>query len=713
MYEGPIMIHMPTNEPAYGDSDTAYYNGDIAFVIETPPKDRPDRPIVCIRIPAELIDPLLSAECGGIPESEGGMPLKRLKHYFRLMEEKTVTYSFTGPDGRKHDIYDGQVIVHFPEPKNNPLAAREPEEDNWNLYWDGSHGYTVDPNHKLAKDRPILTVSIPAQELSPDLVPKLGQETDGHDGDPPDELRECLRDAAADFCLRAFAEKTDALNAVLYNRSRPDRENGKYILYKPGGEILRRNTAFFAVCPQRDYDYLSGISVLLRDPEEHPCPPKLCLCLRLEVQLPAGKLKKAMTMLTSDLPEAVDEFVSSLDRAAMLETLILAEKRFRMREALRVSPYCAFIADGSILPRAGDGISPLPDAVPFVSTPEDEIELCGVRGMGIPRGVTVITGGGYSGKSTLLDAVAAGIYDHRIGDGRELALTDETAVSIAAEDGRAVSRLNICPFLKSLPGGNSPADFTTAHASGSTSQAAGIMEAVSCGSRLLLIDEDRSATNFMIRDAKMKALIKKEPITPFTDRVRELAARGVSTILVIGGSGEYLGPADRVYRMDEYRISDVTEDAKRIWRESGGETEAPPPCVWEVRRRLSEKGFSSYPENGTTEKLEASDMGFLLIGSEQVDIRGVFSLMTEGQRTAAAFLLRWVMISHRPGPLDFPAELNAVYEKIRREGLHTIHSSFFTTMSMPMDLPRKIDLEAVVFRMRQLTWEQGHQTRSV
>ena len=160
MYEGPIMIHMPTNEPAYGDSDTAYYNGDIAYVIETPPKDRPDRPIVCIRIPAELIDPLLSAECGGIPESEGGMPLKRLKHYFRLMEEKTVTYSFTGPDGRKHDIYDGQVIVHFPEPKTNPLAAREPEEDNWNLYWDGSHGYTVDPNHKLAKDRPILTVSI-------------------------------------------------------------------------------------------------------------------------------------------------------------------------------------------------------------------------------------------------------------------------------------------------------------------------------------------------------------------------------------------------------------------------------------------------------------------------------------------------------------------------------------------------------------------------
>ena len=700
MYDAPVMICLPTAEQPYPDHDTAFYQDDIAYVVESPPKNAQDRPIILIRIPAEKIDPgHAAAKC------KGGMPLKRLKHYFRQMEERTETYSFTGPDGRKHDIYDGQVIVEFPEPKNNPLARREPEEDNWNLYWDGTHGYTVDGNHKQAKDRPIVTVSIPTEEIGAAFGSPLGEDVDAVNGELPDALTECLRDAAADFCLRAFAEKVDALNEPLFNRSRPDRENGKYCLYRPGGEILRRNTAFFAVCPQRDYDYLTGISVLLRDTEEHPCPAKLCFCLRLEVQLPFHKLKKAMTMLTSDLPEAVDEFVAELDRAALAETLYLAERQFRMREALRSSPWCAFVANGSILPRAKDGVTPLDGAVPFRSTPEDEIELCGVRGMGIPRGVTVITGGGYSGKSTLLDAVAAGICDHCAGDGRELVLTDETAVSIAAEDGRAVSHLNIGPFLKSLPGGNSPADFTTEHASGSTSQASGIMEAVSSGSRLLLIDEDRSATNFMIRDAKMKALIKKEPITPFTDRVRELASRGVSTVLVIGGSGEYLGPADRVYLMDDYRISDVTVQAKEIWRASGGETERPPSCCWEVRRTLTGERFSSYPEGGTTERLEANDMGFLLIGSEQVDLRGIFSLMTEGQRTAAAFILRTVTVSRRPGPLDFAAELDAVMERIRREGLHAVYTSFFTTMRLPMEMPRRIDVEAVVARMRRVRWK--------
>lgn len=161
------------------------------------------------------------------------------------------------------------------------------------------------------------------------------------------------------------------------------------------------------------------------------------------------------------------------------------------------------------------------NAVPFVSTPEDEIEVCGVRGMGIRRGVTVITGGGYSGKSTLLDAIAAGIYNYIPGDGRELCITDETAVTISAEEARSVKRVNISPFIKWLPGGDAHA-FSTERASGSTSQAANIMEAVENGARLLLIDEDRSATNFMIRDRLMKALIQKEPITPFTDRVREL-----------------------------------------------------------------------------------------------------------------------------------------------------------------------------------------------
>ncbi len=174
---------------------------------------------------------------------------------------------------------------------------------------------------------------------------------------------------------------------------------------------------------------------------------------------------------------------------------------------------------------------PKRDAVLFHSVPEDEIEVCGIRGMGIRRGVTVITGGGYSGKSTLLEAISAGVYDHVAGDGRELCITDRTAMGISAEDGRSIKNVNIALFIRWIPGNDT----------------------------LHLIDEDKSATNFMIRDALMRRLVKKEPITPFTERVRELYEQcGVSTILVIGGSGEYLSVADRVYLMEDYRIFDVT-----------------------------------------------------------------------------------------------------------------------------------------------------------
>ncbi|MBQ7312264.1 MAG: ATPase, partial [Clostridia bacterium] len=313
------------------------------------------------------------------------------------------------------------------------------------------------------------------------------------------------------------------------------------------------------------------------------------------------------------------------DRKKLADACELAYRQTKIREYLKTSEYTAFIANGSILPRLSDGISPMMNAIPFRSTQEDEITVCGVTGMGIRRGVTILTGGGYSGKSTLLDAIASGIYNHTIGDGRELVLTDPTAVSIAAEDGRCVKNTNISPFIKWLPGGDTT-DFSTAHASGSTSQAANIMEAVDIGASLLLIDEDRSATNFMIRDNKMKSLIKKEPITPFTDRVQELSRRGVSTILVIGGSGEYLGVCDRVYLMEDYLIHDVTERAAEIWQTERNPDEiviTPPDVQWHQARTLSAEHFSSYPEGMGTEKLEVSDMGFLLIGDEQIDIRGL------------------------------------------------------------------------------------------
>lgn len=245
-----------------------------------------------------------------------------------------------------------------------------------------------------------------------------------------------------------------------------------------------------------------------------------------------------------------------------------------IRKFIKENNLCSFIGNGSILPRSNGTNEPMISAIPFISPKELEVKIKlneqeEVWGMGIPRGITVITGGGYSGKSTLLDSIEMGIYNHIPGDGREYVITDNSALKIYAEDGRPVSNINLTPFFKALPNNALLDDFTTLHASGSVSQATNIIEAINGECKLLLIDEDKSATNFMIRDKNMRLLVKNEPIIPFTDRVKELSKDvGVSTILVIGGSSEYLNYADNVILMNDYIAQIVNDETKKLNLES-------------------------------------------------------------------------------------------------------------------------------------------------
>ena len=234
-----------------------------------------------------------------------------------------------------------------------------------------------------------------------------------------------------------------------------------------------------------------------------------------------------------------------------------------IRKYLIDNHYCAFIANGSILPREKDTDEPMNSAIPFSSPKSLELlipidNVLSVTGMGIKSGVTVVTGGGYSGKSTLLDALQEGIYDRLPGDGREYVITDNTAIKTFAEDGRPVSHINISPFFKYVPGSD-VSNFSTDHASGSVSQAANIIEAICGKSKLLLIDEDKSATNLMIQDEIMRQLVTQDPIIPFTERIKEFFDRwSVSTIIVIGGCSEYLFKANCVLLMENYIPKDIT-----------------------------------------------------------------------------------------------------------------------------------------------------------
>ena len=593
--------------------------------------------------------------------------MKRLKNKLLSMESDTTAYNA---------MYEGSIYIQDP---THPTI--DPYVDHCPIYYNESVGFEITATHKLALDKPTVVIGIPCTTLGIDI---------------PDKS---VESAEADFCLRAFKKYIDELNAELYNRSRPDNENGKYYICAPGGEVIRRNSAYFELRPQKDYTYGSGSTVYLFS-DGIARPPVMCLCLRIQVQLPKKKLRKSLRMLCRDLPDAVDRFISDFNGLGAVAAL--AKKQSAIRAWLKNSDYCAFVANGSILPRAKGTDLPMPDAVPFRSAPDDEIEIFGVRGMGIRRGVTVITGGGYSGKSTLLDAISAGIYDHALGDGRELCITDDSAVTISAEDGRSVKHVNISPFIKWLPGGDTR-DFSTDHASGSTSQAANIMEAVECNAKLLLIDEDRSATNFMIRDRMMKALIEKEPITPFTDRVNELyKTRGVSTILVIGGSGEYLSIADKVYMMEDYLIRDVTERSKDICRSCNATAALPAPADWQQSRTLYSDRFTSYPEGSGTEKLEVSDMGFIIIGDERIDVRGLHDIVSPRQLDTLGFMLRYLELTNADRKIDIDKKINDMYKRIDEEGIDFLYSTFFTTCKRFLDLTRKQELTALINRMRRI-----------
>ena len=283
-------------------------------------------------------------------------------------------------------------------------------------------------------------------------------------------------------------------------------------------------------------------------------------------------------MLLDLLPRCVERalFYRSLDAERVAQAVHLAEDQEALRGMLREEGLVAFVADGAVLPReSGVSDKPLRGAVPFAS-PETlrrtfELPHAGaVSGMAVERGVTLVVGGGYHGKSTLLGALQAGVYDHVAGDGREFVVADATAVKLRAEDGRAVRDADISLFVSDLPNGADTTRFSTLDASGSTSQAAAVVEGLEAGARLFLVDEDTSATNFMVRDALMQKVVArdKEPITPFVERVRDLYERAsVSTVLVAGSSGAFFAVADRVIQMDCYRAFDITDRVREVCAE--------------------------------------------------------------------------------------------------------------------------------------------------
>ena len=419
----------------------------------------------------------------------------------------------------------------------------------------------------------------------------------------------------------------------------------------------------------------------------------------------AGELVK---MLFQFVPEAaqIALFYNRLNKNALKAAIELARDQQFIREHLSEQGLSAFLADGSVLPRES-GISdrPMKGAVPFQSPASCAVTVTlpyhgPVTGMGIKKGITLFVGGGYHGKSTILQALEMGVYNHIAGDGREYVITDPSAWKLRAEDGRSISHTDISPFINHLPNKKDTVHFSTEDASGSTSQAANLMEAVESGSKLLLIDEDTSATNFMIRDELMQKVIcrEEEPITPFIERCRSMYDDlGVSSIIVAGSSGSFFGIADTIIQMKEYIPYDITERA--------GEAAASYPALKQQEHFPASDKMRAPKANQALKKdprLKMKTMGTneMLLAKDAIELRYLEQLIDPEQTNALAYALKYLELNRMNGSRTVPQLLDDIEVLTASKGLSALYDKEYVRSGLAM--PRRQEIAACLNRYRKL-----------
>ncbi|WP_394244243.1 P-loop domain-containing protein [Vibrio astriarenae] len=429
--------------------------------------------------------------------------------------------------------------------------------------------------------------------------------------------------------------------------------------------------------------------------------------IRFRVNLPAeGRTilgKRAINMLTFHLPKFIRK--STLERELDMEKLHqhcqAIEDQDAIRAQLKDKGLIAFVANGSVLPRfAGNSDLPMRDAVEFKAPESLQVTLNAphkgeIIGLGIPKGITLIVGGGFHGKSTLLNAVERSIYNHIPGDGREYVVTDRDAVKIKAEDGRCVHNLNLSNYINHLPMGKDTANFSTQDASGSTSQAAWLQESIEAGASAMLIDEDTSATNFLIRDERMQALVSKgdEPITPLVDRIGQLSeSLDISSIIVMGGSGDYLDVADTVIQMHDYQAQDLTQKAQEVIAQHPTQrvNESESELATFKPRSCSRLALQKTLADGKY-RITAKGTDTLRFGKEFIDIQALEQLESGSEVNAIGWLM--MQIAQLPGWSNVPA----------KEMADALQGDWYKTMPVQGDIakPRVVDAMATLNRLRK------------
>ncbi len=495
--------------------------------------------------------------------------------------------------------------------------------------------------------------------------------------------KKCRRIALQDYLIREFYRESGKYSF----KAKGSGKSGLISVTKCGQEILER----------------SACSIL---------PENGTVILRFEVGFPANgrtiNAKELIKIFFDFLPQCVENssVYKNLDAKKIDEFVKMAEDFEFIQEHLEDKGLVAFVANGSLLPRES-GVSEKPMKGGFVFKSPDTMEVSfdlpgagKITGMGIQKGVTLIVGGGYHGKSTLLKALETGVYPHIPGDGREYVATAKDAMKIRAEDGRCIHKGNISLFINDLPNGKDTTAFDTEDASGSTSQAANVVEAMGADTSLFLIDEDTSATNFMVRDELMQRVICRdmEPITPFIERVQGLYDDlGLSTILVAGSSGAYFHVADKILQMDRYFPVDITKKAK-----AAAATETPVQCSeTSVKKVLDCRKISPNKELKERGRIKIKTLGKdgIMIGRETVDLRYVEQLQDEEQLTMLAQILRYLEDFVFDGKKTMPEIIEKLYADLEEKSFGTVMGR---QIPGNLAMPRKQEIYACLNRYRKM-----------
>lgn len=502
----------------------------------------------------------------------------------------------------------------------------------------------------------------------------------------PEELwqTDCKRIALQDYLLRQFLRQVEKVSF----QAKGSGKSGFMGVSRPGQEILERSAC--------QIDAGTGD-----------------IALRMEIGFPANgrtvNSRELEKICFQFLPACVKAalFYQSLDKKTVKAVAELAENQRYIREKLAKLGLVAFVANGSILPRES-GVSgrPMKNAVPFRSPKSLEVTLepphgGAITGMGIKSGITLIVGGGYHGKSTLLKALETGVYDHIAGDGREYVMTDPTAMKIRAEDGRSIRNVDISMFIHDLPNGKDTSSFYTEDASGSTSQAANVIESIEAGTKVFLIDEDTSATNFMIRDELMQRVVNRdaEPIVPFIDRVVELYENyGISTILVAGSSGSYFHKANCIVQMNRYEPIEITAFAKEQANAFPLPEQATPAA------KKPDFGRMIKPDRMFKEdkRLKIKTMGrdSISVNRDVIDVRYVEQLMDFEQLAMLGYLLKYAQCHLFDGKKTLREVVEALMTIIAEKGIAEIIESSYLPCGLAM--PRRQEIYACFNRYRRL-----------